>query len=192
MDNAQHLHTDHAGDFLDRLARDWGLLIFNEIRQTLSPTEALALTDREIVITGIVAGIDESGALHISHQTISARRPIGTPPQPSPDSTKFINLADTVQFQPIGERDIVDEFINSKTERAKHWIRQLAKDTRRSTIDGDALKAIRLVDLSGIYGAETVPGKPAIHFVGGSTDAAELVPGGTVRWVQRKPSCQEH
>ena len=43
--------------------------------------------------------------------------------------------------------------------------------------------------LTGTYGVETIPGKPAIRFVGGSTDAAELVFGGTVHWIQRKKNC---
>jgi hypothetical protein len=120
--NARHLQTDKAGDFLDRLALDWGWLIGAEMRKTLAPADVSDLADGQFVVSGIVAGLDESGALHISLEGIRINKSVGEAPRLFIDKPRPVILADAIQFKVLGEGDIFDEFTSSKTKRAKQWL----------------------------------------------------------------------
>lgn len=187
----QHLQTDRGGGFLDRVAENWGRLIGPEISRYTGESEVSDVADGQFLTSGIFAGIDESGALHISLEGISIRKRLGTASQIIVNPPRSVILTKAIQFRPFSEGDIFDEFMSAKNKRAKQWVRQLTKEAKR-TRDADALKAIRLVDLTVRYGAETArAGNARVRLVGGKTDAAELVPGGSVQWIQRKPGCPD-
>jgi len=187
--NTNRLAAESDGDFIDQVAHGWGMLLAAKIGENVQPEEGLAFSDDEILVDGVFIGVAGPQELHISHQVIRAKI-INKIPHIAVDPTKIVTLSDSMQFHVAGEADVFDEFIAGNTERAKKWNADLKRDMRRKRDDGDVLKAIRLVDLTGAFGVDTVPHRPTVHLVGGKTDAVELHAGGKVRWVQSKPACR--
>lgn len=188
--NSPHLQTDDPGDFLNRVTGEWGRIMGTELVQHAQSIGIDAMVDGQEVITGIFAGTNETGALHLSIQVIAIKKPPNGPEGLFIPRPRVVTITDAFQVKPLGESDVFYEFTNSKTKRSKRWATTLAKDGRQSK-DRDALKVIRLVELTRDYGADTVTvGNVTVRIVGGDTDAAELNLGEKVQWIQRKSACQ--
>jgi hypothetical protein len=190
--NTERVSSEQPGDFQDRVAAKWGLLFGTNIASNIQFEEARHLFDNQILVEGLLIGIDELRRIHISHETIRAKIAVGLP-QIAEDPVKVVNLPDAITFTAISEADIFNEFQAARSSRSKKWQRTIPSYAQRLGIrDRDAAKAVLLVDLTGTYGAEMVPSNPTIRLVGGKTDAIKLTPTGGIHWVQRKLECPEH
>jgi hypothetical protein len=71
--DTQRLNTDKVGDFLDRVAGRWGVLLGTNIATSMRPEELLNLSDDQEIVNGMFIGLDENQELHISHEIIRAK-----------------------------------------------------------------------------------------------------------------------
>jgi hypothetical protein len=192
LTDTQKLNSDKVGDFLDRVAARWGVLLGTNIATNMQRDAASKLSDEQLLVDGMFIGLDENRELHISHEIIRAKI-IEDVTKIQADGVKVVTIPDKMIFRALGEGDISDEFELGKSTRSIRWkkrdVPQFAKAQRASK---EVAEAILRVEFTGAYGKETVPGKPEVHYVGGKTDAAELTRGGAVHWIQRKPGCPEN
>jgi hypothetical protein len=85
----------------------------------------------------------------------------------------------------LGRGEIVTEFVELKTERARIEAQRLSRETiGLSDDEREIRRIIRLVDL-------TIRLLPENTDVGGPIDALELHAGEPLRWIQRKSECPE-
>ena len=188
--DSQGLASDMAGDFLDRVARRWGVLLGTNISANMQPDDVLKLANDQELINGMFIGLDEKHELHMSHEIIRART-VDSTTRFNIDPVKVVTLSDSVIFRALGEGDISDEFESGRTARSKRWKLNVSQVGRLRGLSKEAAEVILRVELTGTYGKETIPNNPAIHLVGGKTDVAELKRDGTVHWIQRKPECPD-
>jgi hypothetical protein len=191
LTDTQRLDTDTDGDFLDRVARRWGILLGTNMSNNMQPNDVLKLANDQELINGMFIGLDEKQELHISHEIIRAKI-VDSIPHFNIDPVKVVTIPDNIIFRALGEGDISDEFESGRTARSKHWKLKVSQFGNARGLSKEAAEAILRVDLTGAYGKENIPNNPAVHLVGGKTDAAELKRGGTIHWIQRKPQCPEN
>lgn len=185
----ERIAGEKPGDFQDRIAARWGILLAKNIGEHIQADEARSLTDDEILVNGLLIGIDEVQRIHISHEIMRARI-IEAVPKIVIDPVKVVNMPDTITFSGLSEDDIFAEFQAGKSDRSGKWQHQIPAYAKQHGIkDRDMAKAMLLVDLTGTYGKERVPKNPAIHLVGGKIDAVELTISSGIQWIQRKSQC---
>jgi len=188
----ERIAGEKPGDFQDRIAANWGILLAKNIGENIQADDARSLTDDEILVNGLLIGLDEVHRIHISHEILRARI-IAAVPQIVIGPVKVVNIPDTITFSGLSEDDIFAEFQAGKSDRSKKWQHQIPAYAKQHGIkDRDMVKAMLLVDLTGTYGKERVPKNPAIHLVGGKIDAVELTISSGIQWIQRKSQCPEN
>jgi hypothetical protein len=84
----------------------------------------------------------------------------------------------------IGEVEIVQEFINVTSKRAKKEAKKWKPLKKSSPADYDILRTMRLVELTIRYHQG--------NDVGGKVDAVEMDKDGSVRWFAIKENCAKH
>jgi hypothetical protein len=183
---------EKPGDFQDRIAAKWGRLLAKTIGENLQADDARSLTDDEILVNGLLIGIDEVKRIHISHEILRARI-IDAVPEIVIDPVKVVNVSDAITFSGLSEGDVFVEFQAGNSDRSKKWRSQIPAYAKQHGLkDQDMAKAMLLVDLTGTYGKERVPKNPAVHLVGGKIDAVELTISRGIQWIQRKSQCPEN
>jgi hypothetical protein len=189
--DTQRQNSDNVGDFLDRVAGKWGILLGANVAANIGPDELLKLSDDQEIVNGMFIGLDENQELHISHEIIRVRI-VQNVPKIGVDSVKVTTIPDNAIFRALGEGDISDEFEIGRSLRSKRWRLEVPRFAREHRISNEAAEAILRVDLTGAYGKDRVPNNPNVQLVGGKTDAVELKRGGTVHWIQRKSQCSKN
>jgi hypothetical protein len=117
--NTQKLNSDKVGDFLDRVAARWGVLLGTNIATNMQ-RDASKLSDEQVLVDGMFIGLDENRELHISHEIIRAKI-IENATEIQADGVKVVTILDKTIFRALGEGDISDEFELGKSTRSLRW-----------------------------------------------------------------------
>lgn len=172
------------------VALSWGKIMENKIDRYIRPEEKAELTPRKVYLTGLFAGIGPAGDTEIAEVNVepvvvNGKKVFGIT-MPSDYLAQVPALADNMNYIVIGrEADLFNEFFYASSKRAKSEQVITIKESKKWTHDEtDARLIIRVMELILRYSDHP-------EYVGGPIDAAQLYKGRTIRWIQRKPNCED-
>jgi len=126
------------------------------------------------ISVGLFAVVDPKHILRVYSITFNYRE-VG-----SRFAIERVIKGEPLRFFPVG---YIHTFYEITKKLTPEGIKENADiESQRSRRDFDEFKAIRLVE-------KTIKWNPKHDTVGGPVDAAELVPNGHIRWIQRKCNC---
>jgi hypothetical protein len=143
------------------------------------------------ITAAIFGGIDE-GALKLFLVQISFD--ITRKPSIGVSINSYIKCPEkTGNFCTIGDSDIVREFLNKTSERARYESKTWKPDPKVTPQDRDIVRTMRLVELTILHQKErALPWGKSAKVVGGPIDAVELDRFGPPRWYRQKKNCPEN
>jgi hypothetical protein len=140
---------------------------------------AVALQNDGQITTGVLAGMNDDGTTWAQAVTVRYSASVGLTVPTSYD----LIAKEHMEYFALGKGEIVREFVDKTSERAKVENAQWAKlKIKRGTRLFDEFEAKRLVDL-------TIGLEPDKASVGGPIDEVVLDARGS-RWLSLKPNCQ--
>lgn len=174
------------------LATDWGLAMtarFNQASQVRLKEwlRRVSPSGERAFVIGIFAGQDSDGQVRVKAAHVTYR-------EPKKDANnlpiaRFYMLStestsdDATITDAFGMPEVVQQINSGKVEVAASELGPLPGLSKATDpAQYDRLRTIKLVEL-------TIAHHPKREFLGGKIDAAEIVRGGVVRWIQRKENC---
>jgi hypothetical protein len=167
---------------VEEIAKEWGRAISLHFQSLYFAypriAEAIAGGDNGILTMAFFGGEGMNGNLVLFQTSVVLNE---NNIQPVRFVTWKVPSCPLLNYCSIGEVEVLVEFVNLTTPRAKEEAKNWNPSSLHNPADYDLLKTVRLVDLTIAYHQG--------RDVGGPIDAVQLNRDGSLRWFQRKENC---
>jgi len=166
---------------VEAVAENWKRAIQEVLEETFAaqPESFVQMPRDGYLLRGVFGGLDETGQLTLVVVSVK--------PQKAPSFEvllEHLTPGAKLDYVVLGKTDVVREFLEMQTERARMEAAQQEREV--SSLDPDAQlarRAARLVDLTiGMQPTEQ-------SIIGGPIDILQMRAKGQLGWLQRKESC---